>query len=71
MQKDRLRNFFHFTLTEILIVIFIMSIGAAMLLPALAQARKKAGAAVCINNLKQPLAMIQMYSIDYAEIPIK
>ena len=66
-----MRKFFCFTLIEMLIVIFIISIGAAILFPALNQARKKASAIVCTNNLKQPLTMLQMYSIDYTEIPIK
>jgi prepilin-type N-terminal cleavage/methylation domain-containing protein len=54
-----------FTLLELLVVIALIAILAALLLPALAHARSRAQALHCLNNTKQLGIAWQLYATDH------
>jgi len=53
-----------FTLTELLVVISVITLIIAILLPALSRAKEKAREVTCLNNLKQLQICAKLYSMD-------
>jgi prepilin-type N-terminal cleavage/methylation domain-containing protein len=58
-----------FSLAELLVVIGIIVVLAAMLMPVLLHSRRTAQRTVCISNLRQIGLAVRMYRDDYDELP--
>lgn len=57
-----------FTLVELLTVIAIIAVLAAILFPIMAQAKMSAKTAVCVNNMDQLSKAVQMYKVEFDAI---
>ena len=57
-----------FTLVELLVVVAIIAVLAAVLMPVLARSREKARSTACLSNLKQLSLALEMYLADYDEV---
>ncbi len=69
MCKNRTRS--RFTLIELLIVVAVIAILAAMLLPALGRARELARRACCMSQLRQAGVGFLMYYDDFGTLPVR
>jgi prepilin-type N-terminal cleavage/methylation domain-containing protein len=56
-----------FTMVEMLVVIAVIAILAALLFPALSRSKTKAQRTACLNNLRQINLGIRMYSDDSSD----
>jgi prepilin-type N-terminal cleavage/methylation domain-containing protein len=56
-----------FTLVELLVVVAIIAILAALLLPLLSRAKNQSAKAADMNNFRQAMAAVHIYTGDYKD----
>lgn len=66
---SRARKTRAFTLIELLTVIGIIAILAAILIPVISKVRASANTVSCVSNLRQLGAAVQLYTQDYGNFP--
>src|SRR2546423_2710205 len=54
-----------FTLVELLVVTAVIAVRAALLLPAMSNAKEKSGRGACLSNLRQIAMAARLYMDDY------
>ncbi len=64
---ERNRNLSAFTLIEMLVVIAIIALLAALIVPGVASARRKADSITCCSNLRQMATAVNTYSVDHED----
>ena len=69
MQNENSPSDHGFTLVELLVVIAVIAILAALLLPVLAKGKAAAKSAACKSNLRQLGLALNIYVNDYGKYP--